>query len=92
MTRANIVIIDQYGQKGKFQANSSAYPEFIGPLLLGLISNCFSVNRAFEDKPNNFGFYSPDSIELSQLISDAGLTIGHVGNFSYHYEVNFQNE
>ena len=84
MTRANFVIITPQG-KYKFQGNSSCYPSNIMDSVLR-----FSISTASTNLGATNGFYSePESNSLSKLIDDVGLTLGHVGNPSYFYEIDF---
>lgn len=84
MTRANFYIVTRAG-KFKFQANSSAYPsEMMAPVLI------FAASTASNNPGAINGFYQePDSNAIATLIETCGLTFGYVGNFSYHYEIDF---
>jgi hypothetical protein len=82
MTRANIHLITPQG-KFKFQSNSSAYPSHIGNAFLELVASVAYKN----DGVVKFG--EPDSFGLSKFVEDCGLTLGTIGNFSYHYDVDF---
>ena len=84
MTRANFLIITRQG-KFKFQANSSAYPSYMGSHILE-----FAISTASTNGGATNGFYdSPDSRELANFIEGCCLTFGHVGNPSYFYEIDF---
>jgi len=87
MTRANFTIITNEG-KIKLQCNSSAYPsEIMKPLLLFAISTYAKNNYFGEGKD---GFYeNPEGFYLGEFIRDLNLSIGHVGNPSYYYEIDF---
>lgn len=84
MTRANFIIVTRQG-KFKFQSNSSAYPSYMGESILEFALSTASTNGGATN-----GFYdNPDSRELSNFIENCGLTLGHVGNPSYFYEIDF---
>jgi hypothetical protein len=84
MTRANIVIITRQG-KFNFQCNSSAYPSNVMAIVLKFATSTASTNSGATN-----GFYdAPDSRELAEFIEDFGLTLGHVGNPSYFYDIDF---
>lgn len=84
MTRANIIIITPQGNF-KFQCNSSAYPSNVMGSVLKFATSTASNNTG---APN--GFYdNPDSDKLAEFIESFGLTLGHVGNPSYYYEIDF---
>lgn len=86
MTRANIVIITGQG-KFNFQSNSSAYPSLMMEPIIKFVGSTASRNAIFK---GNLDFYdNPDSFALSELIDKCGLTLGRIGNFSYHYEIDF---
>lgn len=86
MTRANITIITGQGNF-KFQANSSAYPSWMMENLLKFATSTATTNSNFNGE---IWFYDePDSFNLSDFINSCGLTLGHVGNPSYFYEINF---
>lgn len=88
MTRANIVIITRQG-KFKFQSNSSAYPSWIMEPILRFIGS--AASNLLET--GKIVFYdAPDTFALSELIDKCGLTLGTIGNFSYHYEIDFVNK
>lgn len=84
MTRANIVIITPQG-KFKFQANSSAYPSWMMEDVIKFATSTASNNGGASN-----GFYpQPDTPELSAFIENTSLTLGHVGNPSYFYDIDF---
>ena len=86
MTRANIVIITNQG-KFYFQSNSSAYPSLMMKPIILFATSTASKNAIFN---NTIGYYdNPDTFALSELIDNCGLTLGSIGNFSYHYEIDF---
>ena len=87
MTRANFTIITEQG-KFKLQANSSAYPSNVMDDLLK-----FAMSTATENAGGINGFYDePDPEALSNFINDLYLTLGHVGNPTYFYDVDFVNK
>lgn len=86
MTRANIVIITTQG-RFKFQCNSSAYPSNMMESIIRFACSTASKNAIFD---GGIGFYdNPDCFALSKFIEDCGLELGSIGNFSYHYEIDF---
>lgn len=84
MTRANFVIITPDG-KFKLQANSSAYPSEIMRPIAELVSSVASDNGGATN-----GFYErPESLDFAKFVEDVGLTLGHVGNPTYFYTIDF---
>lgn len=86
MTRANFNIIAGYGSI-KLQIGSDGYLSGVIDEVKELVKSVASTNSFFKD---GFGFYdNPSGDDLGKFISDLNLSIGHVGNFSYAYEIDF---
>ncbi len=92
MTRANVVIIAGYPAKHYFEKGGDGY-------LSGVMEDIFnfvqSISRRREDRilGVTIDFWDrPDSSGLSTFIEDCNLTLGHVGNFSYAYEIDLNKQ
>jgi hypothetical protein len=83
MTRANFEIITAYSNT-KLQRNGDGYPSNV---LIEVFEFVASVGR-LEKRKKTF-FAEPDSSAIASLIDELALSFGHVGNFSYYYEINF---
>jgi hypothetical protein len=87
-TRANITLTTRQG-KFKFQANGSAYPSNVMKSILTFAISVVSRNAYFK-KVGGIGYYdNPDGYELGNFIAQMDLQLGHVGNPTYFYDIDF---
>lgn len=94
MTRANINIICGYPKLHTFEKGGDGYPSEVIPEIFNLVLSC-AHSQYGETKENKMTLEfwdTPQSWDLSDFINDLGLTLGHVGNFCYAYEIDFKKQ
>lgn len=92
MTRANVVIIAGFPAKHCFEKGGDGYLSGVMEHIFNLVK---SVSKTREDRilGKVIEFWDmPDSRDLSTFIDSCSLTLGHVGNFSYAYEIDLNKQ
>ena len=87
MTRANFEIICGYPKKHCFEKGSDGYLSGVMGDIFKFILSCAHIDGG------NLEFYeSPAAWDLAAFIKECNLTLGHVGNFCYAYEIDFKKK
>ncbi len=90
MTRANIDIICGFPKKHSFEVPNSGYLNQIMPEIFKLIASCAHSN--YDDNKKMEFYDNVGGQDLAKFIESCNLTLGHVGNFSYAYEIDFKKQ
>ena len=87
MTRANFYIIAGYPKMHTFERGSDGYPSGV---MEDIFKFVLSVAKVDKEKKELSFWDNSNGQDLANFISDCNLILGHVGNFSYAYEINLK--